>query len=188
MNTGYIKGFQVILWSVAIAWVLEIIDYIPLLNLDHFGVRPRNLSSLFNILLMPWLHGGIKHLIANTVPFVTLASLVFITEKQTFHVTTLKLILISGFGTWLIGRPNSVHIGASALVYGYFGYLIMKSYVERKFTWFLLGCALLFLYGHLIFGALPSFKGHVSWEGHLSGLVGGLWLARTSQTKKHASS
>ncbi len=186
-SPDYKEGLKVILFAVFIAWGIELLDHIPLINLDKFGIHPRKFKSLFGILAMPWLHGSFGHLIANTIPFISLATLVLLTEKERFYLTTFKIILVAGLGTWLIGRPNSVHIGASSLIYGYFGYLLMRSYLEKKVTWFLLGAFLLYAYGHLIFGILPSCKKHISWEGHLAGLISGLWIARLLKTKTNDS-
>jgi membrane associated rhomboid family serine protease len=85
--------------------------------------------------------------------------------------------LIGGFGTWLIGAGNSVHVGASILVFGFLGYLLALGIFERKF-WTILGSVVVFfLYGSALWGVLPGNPG-ISWEGHAFGLVGGVIAAR----------
>lgn len=166
-----------ILW-VAMAWGLEMVDVlIPWVQLDRFGIRPRELSGLSGIVFAPWLHAGFGHLVANTLAFLGLGSVVLLADGRRFLSTTAMLVVASGLGTWLIGR-TSIHIGASGLIYGYFGYVMGRAIWERKIGWALLGILVAAVYGGMIWGVLPS-HGPVSWEGHLSGLVAGLWLGWT---------
>lgn len=164
---------------VTLMWGLEIIDAIIFRNaLDQFGIRPRSLSGLAGILFSPFLHGGFRHLIANTVPFLTLGWLVMLRRIQDFWEVTTVTIVISGLGVWLLGAPNSVHLGASGLVFGYFGFLLTRGYFDRRIDSIALGILVLALYGGLIWGVAPWQRG-VSWEGHLFGLIGGglaAWL------------
>ncbi len=169
-------NFRRILYAVAIAWLLEIVDVIILGGwLDSFGVRPRKLSGLVGIPLMPLLHGGLAHLASNTFPFIILGWIVSKAEGKHFVSTTGVLIFLSGLGTWLIGS-GGVHIGASGLVYGYFGYVMCRAWLERKPLWLLTGIFVGIFYGGMIFGIIPHSGPPVSWEGHLSGLVAGVWL------------
>ena len=89
-----------------------------------------------------------------------------------FIVVTITVILVSGLGTWLIGPANSVHIGASGLVFGYFGYLLLNSWFERSLASVLWAVLVFLLYGSLIWGVLPQGNG-ISWQGHLFGFIGG---------------
>ena len=77
---------------------------------------------------------------------------------------------------WLLGR-SAVHIGASGLVFGYFGYLVARGWYERRLGSILLAIAVIILYGGLILGVLPA-RGLVSWEAHLFGLIAGVLAAR----------
>ena len=174
---GKRPGFSLLLVLVALAWGVELADrLLPVLDLDRFGIRPREIRGLPGVLLSPWLHGGWEHLLANTLGFLGLAAIVLVAEGRRFASTTLILVVISGLGTWLIGRP-AVHIGASGLIYGYFGYVLGRAIWEGRLTWILVGLAVAALYGWMIFGVLPT-RGLVSWEGHLAGLLAGLWLGR----------
>ena len=164
-----------ILW-LAVAWGLEVVDFLlPMFQFDRFGIRPRDLSGLTGIVCSPWLHAGFGHLIANTFAFLGLGTVVLLADGRRFISTTVILVLVSGLGTWLIGRGGSVHIGASGLIYGYFGYVMGRAVWEKKIGWALLGILVAVVYGGMIWGVLPS-RGPVSWEGHLSGLLAGLWL------------
>ncbi|WP_377481540.1 MAG: rhomboid family intramembrane serine protease [Microcoleus anatoxicus] len=163
---------------VALFWMIEIVDVFVFRGaLNSYGVRPRNLDGLQGILLMPFLHGSFAHLAANTLPFVTLGWLIMLREVSDFFVVSGVTMLVSGLGVWLTGAPNSVHIGASGLIFGYFGFLLLRGYFERSFNSILLSLIVGFFYGSLIWGVLPSQPG-VSWQAHFFGFVGGVLTAQ----------
>lgn len=174
---GSTPGYVVLFLMVGVAWAVEVVEMVPGIDLDRFGILPRRWEGLPGVLLSPFLHTGFPHLIANTMTFIGLGLIVLAAEGKRFGTTTFVLVVTSGLGTWLIGRPNSVHIGASGLIYGYFGYVVGRAIWERKAMWILVGIVVGLLYGGMIFGVLPN-GGMVSWEGHLAGLVAGLWLGR----------
>ncbi len=164
-----------LLAAVAFVWVLEILDAVLHLHLDALGVHPRTLFGLIGIPLMPFLHGDFSHLLSNTFPFLVLGWIVLKAEKENFIVATTTIILLGGIGTWVIGRSD-IHIGASGLVYGYFGYVMIRAFLERNLPWIVTGLLVGFFYGSMIFGVLPIFKQEISWEGHLCGMAAGMWF------------
>jgi len=187
LNKYQVPGCGLIIAFVILAWALEIIDLLPFVNLDLFGIHPHKPLGLIGVLTMPWLHGGFPHLISNTMTFVVLGYIIVATEKQRFYYTSFMIILFSGIGTWLIGEKGSVHIGASALIYGYFGYLVTRAFLEKRLIWIILGIALIVFYGGLIFGVFPS-DDSISWEGHLMGFIAGIWMAfRNFKKRLHSS-
>lgn len=163
---------------VALIWVLEFIDLFVFRGyLNLYGIRPRTMLGLRGILFAPFLHGSISHLMANTVPFLMLGWFVMLREISDFFVVSVITILASGLGVWLFGAPNSIHIGASGLVFGYFGFLLLRGYFERSFSSIVFSLIVGLLYGGLIWGVLPIRYG-ISWEGHLFGFLGGVLAAR----------
>lgn len=162
----------------ALLWIIEIADlFVFGGRLNAFGIRPRSLEGLEGILFMPFLHGNFAHLAANTLPFLTLGWLIMLREVSDFFIVSAVTILVSGVGVWLTGAPNSVHIGASGLVFGYFGFLLLRGYFERSFTAIFMSLIVGFLYGSLIWGVLPAQPG-VSWQAHFFGFVGGALAAQ----------
>jgi membrane associated rhomboid family serine protease len=159
----------------AIMWVEEVID-VPLRGrLDRFGIVPRRIGGLDGIVFSPFLHAGFRHLIANTIPFAVLGLLIALSGLGIFLRVTLIVGLIGGVGTWLTGGTNSVHIGASGLVFGYLTYLVARGFFARKVAYILGGIAVTALYGGVLWGLLPS-RG-ISWQGHLFGAIGGIVAA-----------
>jgi membrane associated rhomboid family serine protease len=170
---------------VAIFWILEILDQFVFHNaLDSYGIRPHSLIGLRGILFAPFLHGGFGHLIGNTVPFLILGWLVMIQETSDFWIVTIITMIAGGLGTWIFGAPNSVHIGASSLIFGYLGFLLLRGYFQKNIASILLSLVVGFLYGGFIWGVLPTQPG-ISWQGHLFGFLGGVLSARLIAKEKH---
>ncbi|MEG3974280.1 rhomboid family intramembrane serine protease [Microcoleus sp. herbarium8] len=171
---------------VSLLWIIEIVDVFLFQGaLNDYGVRPRSLDGLQGILLMPFLHGSYAHLAANTLPFVTFGWLIMLREISDFFIVSAVTVLVSGLGVWLTGAPNSVHIGASGLIFGYFGFLLLRGYFERSFTSIAISLIVGFFYGGLIWGVLPQQPG-ISWQGHFFGFVGGVLAAQLLGRKKRA--
>lgn len=163
---------------VGLLWAIEIIDAVVFRGaLDSFGVRPRSMGGLVGIALAPLLHMGFGHLIANTLPLITLGWLIMLRETRDLIAVTVASALVSGLGVWLIGASNSVHIGASGVIFGYFGFLLLRGYFERSLIAILLSIVVAVLYGGMLWGVFPSGY-RISWEGHLFGFVGGVLAAR----------
>ena len=163
---------------VAVMWIVEIIDGFLLGGrLNFYGIHPRNLNGLSGILFMPFLHGNFAHLTANTLPFLTFGGLIILRKTSDFWLVTLVTMLVSGLGIWLTGAPHSVHIGASGLVFGYFGFLLLRGYFERSIMSIIISLGVAFLYGGIIWGVLPAQPG-ISWQGHLFGFIGGTIAAQ----------
>jgi membrane associated rhomboid family serine protease len=174
----FAEQFETLGWFVAVMWIAEIVDQVIFHGaLDQFVIRPHSIPGLWGILFSPFLHGGFTHLIANTLPFLTLGWFVMVRNIEDFWTVTIVTMGVSGLGVWLFGESSSVHIGASSLVFGYLGFLICRGYFERSFISISLSLLILMSYGGLIWGVLPLQEG-VSWEGHLFGFIGGGLAAR----------
>ncbi len=179
----YVRPLYPLFILVAIFWALEVIDtaFLGLWSLDSYGIYPRQISSLPYIFTSPLLHGGFAHVGANSVPFLVLGALIMWRSKLEFWLVTLWVAIIAGLGIWLTGATNSVHIGASGIVFGYFGFLLLLGWFERSPVSIARALIIAFIYGGLIWGVLPGQEG-ISWQGHLFGFIGGVvcasWLAR----------
>jgi membrane associated rhomboid family serine protease len=172
----------------AAMWAVELIDWLGgrWLELDHFGIRPRQSGWLLGIALAPFLHVGWGHLAANTVPFFILGLLVIGRGEKRFWVVSAGIVLLSGLGVWLLGRAGTVHVGASGVVFGYFGYLLTAGVVERSLVAVVRAVLVTGLYGSILWGVLPNRSG-VSWEGHLGGLLTGIALALLFRPRREGS-
>lgn len=173
---------------VVLIWLLEIVDLVFFRNgLNTLGVRPRTFGGLFGIFLMPILHNGLGHVLANTFPFLVLGWLVMLRRTADFFFVSTIVVLVSGFGVWLLGGTNTVHIGASGLIFGYFGFLVLRGYFERSFISIVMAVIVILFYGGLIWSVLPVFQPGISWLGHFFGFVGGAWAAYLITTRRRNS-
>jgi membrane associated rhomboid family serine protease len=162
---------------VATMWLLELVDvFLFQQRLNALGVRPRTATGLWGILFMPLLHGNLAHVAANTLPFLILGWLVIMRRLGDFLVVTAITMLVSGAGVWLFAAANTVSIGASGLVFGYFGYLLLRGYFDRSFLSIAIAVLVLLFYGGMFWGVVPQGRG-ISWEAHLFGFAGGALAA-----------
>lgn len=167
----------------AIMWIVEIIDLLPVGgDLDRFGIRPRRLSGLTGIVFAPFLHAGMFHLIANTIPFLVLGCIIALGGPDRFVSVTAIVAVVSGLATWLVAPANSEHVGASGLVFGYVTYLIGRGWFERRITYLLGGLVVVMVYGGVLWGVVP--RPGISWEMHLFGAAGGLIAARVLHSRR----
>ncbi|MEO6989139.1 MAG: rhomboid family intramembrane serine protease [Aquihabitans sp.] len=171
----WMRPFATVVFVVAVMWVLEVIDLLPGLNLDQWGIRPRSLRGLIGIGTAPFLHNGFPHLISNTIPLLILGFLIAASGLQRFVQVMVVVMVVGGVGTWLTGASGSTHIGASGLVFGFLSYLLARAIFEKKILYLLGGMVVLFLYGSVLWGLIP--KPGISWQGHIFGAVGGVVAA-----------
>lgn len=151
------------------------------LNFSKFGIYPQTLTGLKGVLFSPLIHGDIEHLYHNTIPLFVLSIALFYFYKPIAWRVIFFGILLSGFLTWCIGRP-SFHIGASGLIYVLVSFTFFKGVIAKHFRLIALSLLVIFLYGSMIWYVLPLKQG-ISWEGHLSGLITGVFLALIFRAK-----
>jgi len=145
--------------------------------LNNLGVRPRTSIGLLGIFSSPFLHKDWEHLAANTVPFFILGWFVMLGGLRDFFILTTFTLLFSGLGIWLFGQPYTNHIGASDIIFGYLGFLLVRSYFANDSLSIVLTVFVGFMYGRSLWGIFPEREG-VSWEGHFFGLIAGVLVAR----------
>lgn len=167
---------------IALMWTIELVDTVLLDDrLQANGIVPRQRTSIDGIAYSPFLHLGWPHLIANTVPLAVLGILVTLWGWRRWVMVTVLITVLGGGATWLLARSGN-HIGASGLVFGYFGFLIGAVFFERR-LWPIVPAAIaVFAYGSAVVAGLAPTDG-VSWEGHAFGAVAGLVAAKVTTTR-----
>nr|VFJ95678.1 MAG: Rhomboid family protein [Candidatus Kentron sp. H]VFJ96523.1 MAG: Rhomboid family protein [Candidatus Kentron sp. H]VFK02448.1 MAG: Rhomboid family protein [Candidatus Kentron sp. H] len=168
--------FGPVILFVILIWVIEIVNLFTGHGLSALGILPRTPQGLMGIPLSPFLHAGLMHAALNTVPLLVLGALVSLRGVGTWLMASGIIVFIGGGAVWLLGR-ESYHIGASGLVFGYFGFLVGRVWYDRRLASLAVAVITVLLYGGLIWGVLPT-RWHVSWEGHLFGLIAGIIAAR----------
>lgn len=157
-------------------WAIKLIEFGFNISLASYGMRPRDWSQWFGVITMPFLHGGLSHLMANSSSFLVLGTIIFyFYSKNAFSVFGLSWLL-TGMLTWMIGRENTVHIGASGMVYAFAGFIFFSGLLSKNIRLMAVSLFVVFMYGSMIWGIFPGYP-HVSWEGHLAGFITGIGLA-----------
>lgn len=170
------ESFKTILVIIVILWIILAVSAV--LPLDQFGIRPRTLIGLPGIVLAPFLHQGIAHLWGNTVILLVLGTVFLMMERKLSLFIVAQIVFFAGLGTWLIGRPHTVHIGASGVIYGILGYLLAMGFFNRNLAAIVVSILVFIGYGYAILGILPTSNG-VSWEYHFCGFFSGILIARS---------
>ncbi len=152
-------------------WFIEGLDEFILNDrLEREGIHPRELRGLDGVLWAPWLHSGWGHLIGNSVPLAVLGTLTFSHGRHRGWTAAATIIIVGGTATWLFAGSGN-HIGASGLVFGFFGYLLASAVFARRLAAIVTAIAAVMFYGGLVWGFLPTPG--ISWESHVFGFVAG---------------
>ena len=147
---------------------------------DHafnaYGLVPRTVQGLAGIPLSPFLHGSFAHVQSNSVGLLALGTLAVMRSGSRFPWVCLAIVLVSGVALWVVGR-SAIHVGASGLVFGLFGYLLLKGILDRSILSVLVAVVVAAVFGTIILSGLLPTDIQVSWEGHLCGLAAGFLVA-----------
>lgn len=177
------------LWSLAIfvaaLWGIQGLNWLTGYGLNRaFGLIPRQFAGLDGVLGMPLLHGSFAHLASNTPPLVVMGALLALTAGRALVAVNAVIVGLGGGLVWLFGA-TAIHIGASGLVFGWFGFLVARGLLDRSFVTLAVALSVGALYGSMIGGVLPNQPG-VSWEAHLFGALAGACPAFAIRTEVHA--
>jgi membrane associated rhomboid family serine protease len=161
---------------VALMWLTEVVDVVAGGRLDEYGIHPRDVDGLPEIVSAPFLHVGFGHLASNTVPFALMGAAIALGGLVRVAVVTAVVGLVSGLGTWLIAPAGTVHLGASGLVFGYATYLVARGLLSKRVAELAIGAIVVALWGFaLLQGLLPQEQ--ISWQAHVFGAIGGVLAA-----------
>ncbi|WP_371678083.1 rhomboid family intramembrane serine protease [Streptomyces sp. NBC_01276] len=168
---------RLMLGWVALLWAVEAVDLVTGHALDAYGIPARDPGGLSGILFAPFLHFGFAHVAANSVPLLILGFVTALSGIRRFLAVCALIILADGLGVWLTAAPNTITAGASGLVFGLFGYLLVRGFVERRALGIAVALGVAAVWGTtIVVGVLPTDT-TVSWQGHLCGLASGIATA-----------
>jgi membrane associated rhomboid family serine protease len=165
----------------ALIWVLQVANWADGYRLDtSYGIWPHNLARIGDIMTAPFLHFSWQHIEGNSIPLFVLGFLSAYRGIVKFLTVTLIVILTSGLTVWLFQSTGELTVGASGIIFGYFGYVLVRGVFDRNLIDVGVGIAAALAYWYILAVAIPGTPG-VSWLGHLGGLVGGVlagWMLR----------
>jgi membrane associated rhomboid family serine protease len=165
---------------VSLIWLINLVDYAGLLgNFSHWGIRSGSLIGLRGVVFSPFIHASFKHLLSNTLPLLILIWFLFYFYSKIAFAVFLRLWLLSGCITWLIGR-SSMHVGASGLIFAILFFLFFSGLFRNYTPLVAVSMIVAFIYGSTVWSIFPVTElvdPSISWEGHLAGALSGLFLA-----------
>ncbi len=170
---------------VAALWLIQVVNWALGYRLNlAFGLIPRHLGGLDGILGMPLLHGSFSHLLSNTPALLVMGTLLAATATRALVAVNGIILLLGGGLVWLLASP-AIHIGASGLIFGWFGFLVTRGVVDRSLVTLGVALGVGLFYGSILWGVLPGQPG-ISWEAHLFGAIAGIAAAVGVRTHVHA--
>lgn len=174
--TSWHGALLVMVAAAGVLWAIQIATSVADLNLQRFGLRPRELDGLWGVATEPFLHASYGHLFSNTTPFVLIGWVLLLSGVRTWFLVTGLVMAIGGMLTWLIA-PHGLIVGASGVIFGWLGYLLARAYFSRRLKWIITAVLVLFFFGTMLFSLLPHFGSNVSWQAHVAGFVAGVIAA-----------
>jgi len=168
----FVKPWLIVITGI---WVFNYINWALRSPFTRLGIYPRNFFGLFGLIFCPFLHQNFDHLFFNTIPLFILGLVLLARGLEVFYWVTFAVAIGGGLLVWCFGR-KALHIGASGVVSGYFGYSLFTAYFEPNFTSLILAIILIYYFGSILLGLFPSNKA-TSWESHLCGFIAGIGSA-----------
>jgi len=163
-----------------VLWAVQIADSLTHYSLLRWGIMPRQVGRLEDVLTAPFIHASYTHLVDNSLPLLVLGFIAALRGVGRWLGVTLMIIVMSGLGVWLTSPSGSDTVGVSGVIFGYFAYLVARGVIERRLIDLAVGLLVGILYWSLLPGILPGHYG-ISWQAHFFGLLGGIlaaWLFR----------
>jgi membrane associated rhomboid family serine protease len=184
------KAFFLMVGFIALLWALQVVNWTDHYRLDYsYGILPHDVARLPDIFVAPFLHFNWDHIEGNSGPLFIFGLLAAYRGVVKFLGVTLLVAVTSGLAVWLFQGSHELTVGASGLIFGYFGYVLARGVIDRNLIDALAAVVMALSYAYILTVAIPGTPG-VSWIGHLGGLVGGLaaeaagWIFRTKRAAK----
>ncbi|MEV6828313.1 rhomboid family intramembrane serine protease [Amycolatopsis sp. NPDC051102] len=184
------KALWVMVGLLAVLWLVQIVNAVDDYDIGRdLGIMPRDPASLPDVLTSPFMHYGWGHLEANSGPLFIFGFLAAYRGVKKWFGVSLLIIVASGLGVWFTAPSNTVTVGASGLLFGYFGYVIVRGLFDRHPIDIVIGLVMALCFAYQFTSLLPTDE-RVSWQGHLFGFAGGIiggWLFRDRRPKAVAT-
>lgn len=166
-----VMGFE------AVFIIIAVLDMFTGGNLHKWGIQPRTMKGLLGILIAPYLHLSLIHLVVNVLPFGLLGIFVVLRNNGVNLLLFLVLMdnLVGGAVVWCLAREVN-HIGSSSFVFTFFGFIMVYGAVCKEFRAALISTLAFVFYGGAFWTMLPTMREQISWEMHLTGFIIGGYI------------
>jgi membrane associated rhomboid family serine protease len=174
------KALFVMVAFLAVLWLVQVVNWADHYHLsDFYGIIPRDVHTLPYLLTAPFLHVSWTHIESNSGPLFIFGFLAAYRGVTRFFWLTALAIVTSGLAAWLFGASGTIGVGASGVVFGYLGYVLVKGFFDRHGVDIMIGAVMALCFAYQFTVLLP--KAGIGWQDHIGGLVGGIaggWLFR----------
>jgi membrane associated rhomboid family serine protease len=177
---GARRAFFVMIGVLAALWIIQIANWADGYGLTFsLGIHGRDVASLPDIVTAPLLHFSWAHIEGNSGPLFIFGFLAAYRGVAKFAGVTALVVIISGLAAWFAESPGTVGAGVSGVVFGYFGYIMVRGFFDRHVIDMLVGAVMALCFAYQFTVLLPHAG--IGWQAHIGGLVGGIlagWLFR----------
>jgi membrane associated rhomboid family serine protease len=174
------KALWVMVGFLAVIWSVQLLNWAVGYRLSlEFGVRARDVGSLPDIVTAPFLHFSWSHIEGNSGPLFVFGFLAAYRGVRKFFGVTALIVGFAGLGAWFTAGPHTVGAGASGVVFGYFGYVIVRGFFDRHRIDIVIGLVMALSFAYQFSVIVP--KEGIGWQAHLFGFIGGVaggWILR----------
>lgn len=171
-----VANLPITLGFLGIIFGIQILNAMLGYRLNILGIWPRKMFGWMGIPFSPFLHGNFSHFFFNMLPLFIFSNLIVLQSLHTFYIVTAYIIGIAGILIWAFAR-SGIHVGASALIMGYLGYLLIGAYYKPTALSFVIGVGCFIYFGGMLINLFPDANKQVSWEGHVFGFIAGMATA-----------
>ncbi|HEY3976274.1 MAG TPA: rhomboid family intramembrane serine protease [Streptosporangiaceae bacterium] len=182
---GARRALFVMVGVLALLWVIQIFNWADHYNLtQHYGIRGRDVASLPDIITAPFLHVSWAHIEGNSGPLFIFGFLAAYRGVTRFAWVTAVVVVVSGLAAWFSENSNTVGVGASGVVFGYFGYIMVRGFFDRHPIDMLVGAVMALCFAYQFTVLLPHAG--IGWQAHIGGLAGGIaagWIFRDRRAR-----
>jgi membrane associated rhomboid family serine protease len=174
------KALFVMVGFLAILWIIQLVNAADHYQLTiDYGIRPHDVRSLPYILTAPFLHVSWTHIESNSGPLFIFGFLAAYRGVVRFLGLTGLVIIVSGMAEWFTGDPKTIGVGASGVVFGYLGYILVRGFFDRHGIDILIGAVMALCFAYQFTVLLPHAG--IGWQAHIGGLAAGVvggWIFR----------
>jgi len=175
------KALFVMVGFLTVLWIIQLVNAADHYQLTiNYGIRPHDVRSLPDIVIAPFLHVSWTHIESNSGPLFIFGFLAAYRGVVRFLGLTGLVILASGFAAWFTGSTGTIGAGASGVVFGYLGYILVRGFFDRRGIDILLGLVMALCFAYQFTVLVP--RNGIGWQAHIGGLAAGViggWIFRT---------
>ena len=183
-----VKAFWVMVCVLAVIWIVQVVNWMDDYRLSvSYGIHARDVSDVTGILTAPFLHLSWAHIEGNSGPLFIFGFLAAYRGVARFAWVTAVVVVVSGLAAWFSEAPHTVGVGASGVVFGYFGYIMVRGFFDRHPIDMLIGAVMALCFAYQFTVLLPHAG--IGWQAHIGGLVGGVaagWIFRDRRAARAA--